>query len=77
MEVEFRKSFEKDLQKIKDIKLLNKIKLVIEDIEKAENLKQINNVKFLKGESNYYRIRVGDYRIGIYAFKNKVRFVGF
>ena len=77
MKVEFRKSFEKDLNKIKDTKLLKKIKSVIEEIEKADNLQQISQIKSLKGENNYYRIRIGNYRIGIYADQNIIRFVRF
>jgi mRNA interferase RelE/StbE len=77
MKVEFRKSFEKDLKIIKETKLLKKIKSIIEEIEKADNLQQINQIKSLKGEINYYRIRVGDYRIGIYANQDIVRFVRF
>lgn len=75
MKVEFRKSFQRDLKKIKDSALLKKIKLAIEEIEQAENIQQINNLKFLKTEPNYYRIRVGDYRIGIYIDDNLVRLV--
>jgi len=78
MEVEFRKSFEKDLNKIKNTGLLKKIKSVILEVEKADNLQQINQIKSLKGENNYYyRIRIGSYRIGIYADQNIVRFVRF
>ena len=75
MKVEFRKSFQKDLKKIKDSALLKKIKSTIEEIEQAETIQQINNLKFLKTESNYYRIRVNDYRIGIYIDKDLVRFI--
>jgi mRNA interferase RelE/StbE len=77
MKIEFRKSFEKDLKNIKDRNLLNRIQLVIEEIEKADNLQQINQLKSLKGEKNYYRIRIGNYRMGIYADQNIVRFVRF
>lgn len=38
MIVEFRKSFEKDLSKIKDEILLQRIQTVIEEVENAENL---------------------------------------
>ncbi|MGI0479481.1 type II toxin-antitoxin system RelE family toxin [Geminocystis sp. CENA526] len=75
MKVEFRKSFQKDLKKIKDSALLKKIKSTIEEIEIAETIQQINNLKFLKTEANYYRIRVSDYRIGIYIDKDLVRFI--
>ncbi|AFZ25794.1 cytotoxic translational repressor of toxin-antitoxin stability system [Cylindrospermum stagnale PCC 7417] len=45
--------------------LLQKIKSVIEEVENAVSLGEINNVKKLKADGDYYRIRVGDYRIGI------------
>lgn len=44
-------------------------------IEEAENLGEINNVIKLKGEGDYYRIRVGDYRIGIKLDRDVVYFV--
>ncbi|MCX7595820.1 MAG: hypothetical protein N2235_19065 [Fischerella sp.] len=45
MSVEFRKSFEKDLGHIRDEALLQRIKLVIEEVENAENLKDAGNLK--------------------------------
>ena len=77
MRVEFRKSFIKDLKKIKNSKLRQKIKSVIEKVENADSIRQINNLKFLKGEDNNYRIRVGDYRIGVIIENDVVRFVRF
>ena len=65
MNIEFRKSFEKDLNNIRDEALLKKIKAVIEEVENAENLVDINNIKKLQADGNYYRIRIGDYRVGI------------
>ncbi|GAB4386841.1 MAG: hypothetical protein Kow00121_54310 [Elainellaceae cyanobacterium] len=38
MRVEFRKSFEKDLSKIRDADLLIRIKAVIEEVENTESL---------------------------------------
>ncbi|MFB2882214.1 type II toxin-antitoxin system RelE family toxin [Floridanema aerugineum] len=75
MEVEFRKSFEKDLSKLRDEALLTRIKAVILEIEAAENLENVSNIKKLKAEGDYYRIRVGDYRIGIVISQNVVVFV--
>ena len=75
MEVEFRKSFEKDLSKLRDEALLTRIKVVILEIEAAENLENVSNIKKLKAEGDYYRIRVGDYRIGIVISENVVVFV--
>ena len=75
MEVEFRKSFEKDLSKLREKALLARIKAVVLEIEDAETLEDVSNVKKLKVDGDYYRIRVGDYRIGILINEDVVVFV--
>jgi mRNA interferase RelE/StbE len=75
MKVEFRKSFEKDLRKLRDPNTLIQIQAVIESIEQAENLSILTSVKKLEAEKSYYRIRVGDYRIGIIFDEDVVIFV--
>ena len=71
MEIEFRESFEKDLQKIKDAKILSKTYATITHIEAAPKLETIANIKKLKGYKNYYRIRIGDFRVGI-LYENRI-----
>ena len=57
---------DKDLEHIKqDKKLLLKLKLVIDEIEHADNLFNIQHIKKIKGFKTYYRIRIGEYRLGI------------
>ncbi len=75
MKVEFRKSFEKDLSRIMDRDLLARIKSVIEEVENADSLLDVNNIKKLKADGDYYRIRVGDYRIGFADDGEVVSFV--
>lgn len=65
MKVIFKSSFLKDLGKIKDRALAVRVKKVIESIEQAATLQEIASLKSLKGSTGYYRIRVGDYRIGL------------
>jgi mRNA interferase RelE/StbE len=60
MKVEFKKPFLKELKKLKNKKLKNSILNCILQIEKAENVTQIKNIKKLIGFDVYYRIRVGD-----------------
>ena len=61
MKVEFRKSFEKDLSKIRDAELLQRIQSAIGEVETTDSLTDLINIKKLKAEGDYYRIRVGDY----------------
>jgi mRNA interferase RelE/StbE len=75
VKVEFRKSFEKDLGKIRDEELLARIKAVIEEVENADSLLDISNIKKLKADGDYYRIRVGDYRVGLTQDEGIVTFV--
>ena len=74
MKIKFRERFEKDLKKISDQKILLQIKSVILDIETAEKLSQIRNLKKIKGHKTAYRIKLGDYRIGIYVDAQIIEF---
>ena len=51
-----------------------KIEKVIIDVEKAGSLSQIKNLKKLKGQTKYFRIRSGDYRIGLYIENQVIEF---
>jgi mRNA interferase RelE/StbE len=75
VKVEFRKSFEKDLSKMRDKDLLLRIKVVIEEIENADSLLNVSNIKKLKADGDYYRIRVGDYRLGLTQDAEIITFV--
>jgi mRNA interferase RelE/StbE len=65
MELEFRDSFLKDVKRIKEAAVKKKITAVISVSRKATSLLDLKNVKKLEGSTDYYRIRVGNYRIGI------------
>ena len=75
MNVEFRDSFAKDLKGIKDKALFKRIREIIETVEKADSLARLSNVKKLKGQENYFRLRVGDYRLGIVQKDASIIFV--
>ena len=75
MRVEFRKTFEKDLRKLNDKSLLAKLKAAIETIEQADSLDAIPNLKKLKGDDGYFRIRIGDYRVGLFLAEETLIFV--
>jgi len=77
MKIEFKKSFLKELKKLKNKSLKNDIANLIAKVENAENIKQIKNLKKLTGYDNYYRVRIGDYRIGIKVENKIIYFVVF
>ena len=75
MKVEFKASFAKDLQTIKEKPVRKRIQEVIENVEQAQTMQDLIHLKKLKGWENYYRIRTGDYRIGIIAEGGVITFV--
>jgi mRNA interferase RelE/StbE len=74
MTVEFLQSFSRDTDKI--LRKSDKLKLLklITQIENANGLSGIAQIKKLAGYRTAYRIRLGDYRIGFFFENNKVIF---
>jgi len=75
VKVEFRRTFEKDLKKINDRSLLVKIKSTVNSVEDTASLDDVANLKKLKGNEGYFRIRIGDYRLGLFLEGETILFV--
>lgn len=75
MIVKIDKSFVKDVEKINSSSINEKLSRIILGIQKASKVSEISNLKKLHGTKNYYRIRMGDYRISIIIFKEEVQMV--
>lgn len=76
MKIGFKASFQKDLKSLhNDAKLFERIKETILLIETSSDIDAIANVKKLKSDGFYYRIRIGDYCIGVLIEDNTVVFV--
>jgi len=75
MIVRFRKSFERDLKKIKNRSMLNQVRGIIEQVEMAEEYQEVTGLKKMIGHGEYCRIRCGDYRIGIIFNGAQMEFV--
>jgi mRNA interferase RelE/StbE len=58
-----------------DPKLRSEIAGIITNSEAAKNLRTIPNIKKLHGRGKYYRIKVGDYRIGLKLVDDVLYFV--
>jgi mRNA interferase RelE/StbE len=71
---EFKKSFAKDLKKnAQATELRSRIRKIIQEVSDAENVFDIKNLKKLRAVDDYYRIRLGDYRIGLKIEHGTVR----
>jgi len=76
MKIVFDESFSKSLSKIKDISLNSKIENIISDLKSINDLKDYPKVKKLSGFKTYFRIRIGDYRIGFKKIEpDKIKFI--
>ncbi len=75
MKTAFRESFDGDLAAITDASLLRRLRKMIEQVEAAQTFQQIPNLKRLEASGKYYRIRIGDYRVGFVFERGTVTFV--
>ncbi|MFI5201120.1 MAG: type II toxin-antitoxin system RelE/ParE family toxin [Candidatus Kapaibacterium sp.] len=66
MQVIFLGKFSRDLDDITDADLKASVREVIRTLELAPTLSHVSGVKKMKGFKNAFRIRVGNYRIGLY-----------
>jgi mRNA interferase RelE/StbE len=66
MKVLYTKKFNKDIDQIaNDIKLKKNLLELITRIKQAETLTDLGNVRKIQGYDKYYRMRVGDFWLGI------------
>jgi len=67
MQVEFLSKFNRDLDRIHHQSVRKSIIKVIDEIRVARTLNEVSNIKKLKGFRSAFRIRLGEYRIGIFV----------
>ena len=77
MKTSFRPNFKRDVRKMKVKALRMQLAAIIREIEAADTLADVSHVKKLAGHANAYRVRVGQYRLGLYCENNEVELVRF
>ncbi len=70
----YNKTFLKELSKVPPKQRRRIEKFVFDDIQTMESLNEIPDLKKLSGFENYFRIRFGDYRVGIRIEENQLTF---
>ena len=77
MNIGFTRAFEKQVDLIRDNKLKEEIADVVRTAMTVKSLNEIPNIKKLKGYKSAYRIRTGNYRIGIIFQHAVIYFMAF
>lgn len=77
MRTVFLGQFLRDLDKIKENRMKDRVVEIIQHVETADVSGDIRNLKKLRGHSIAYRIKVGSYRIGVFIENDIVQFARF
>ncbi len=77
MRIEITHKFQKQLNECNDKRIRSKVANIIQDVILINSMVGFNNLKKLTGYKNSYRIRVGNYRIGIVIDHDVVIFAAF
>ena len=73
MQVEFLTSFNKDLSKLSSALVRKSLKNLILKLETSKSLSEIPQLKKLKGHPEAWRIRLGNYRVGLFYSNNIIQ----
>jgi mRNA interferase RelE/StbE len=71
MKIRYTKRFSKDLDVIiHDADLKERVLDVIEKLQQMDSLGDMSTIRKIQGYKEYYRIRIGDYRLGVKMTKD-------
>ncbi len=65
MEIRFDSRFSRDLRRTRSPQDIRRLRRKIEELEAAPDISGVSNVRKMEGWENHYRIRIGDYRLGV------------
>lgn len=77
MKIEITRKFQKQVNKSANQKTKDKLRNILQQVQQASDLSDIQNLKKLKGHERTWRIKMGEYRIGIHIENNIVIFAAF
>jgi mRNA interferase RelE/StbE len=78
MQLLYAKRFSKDIDAIQnDSEVKKNLLETIERLKHAESLTELNGVRKMEGYSQYYRIKIGEYRLGIKLNNNVLELIRF
>ena len=63
MGLRYKSSFDRDLKKIRNHDLLRRVEYKIAELKAAGSLSEVSGIEKIRSRENYYRVRIGDYRL--------------
>ncbi len=75
MTVTFDRSFSKWLDRLADKNIKTQVAKFIDRVKEANSIDQLPAIKKLKGGGDFYRKRIGDYRLGFESDGMNVHFI--
>jgi mRNA-degrading endonuclease RelE of RelBE toxin-antitoxin system len=75
MKANYLPSFIRDLKALKKSPMYSTIKdLVFQHIPNCSTIEEISNLQKLRGDDQAYRVRVGEYRVGVFINGDTITF---
>ena len=65
MEIRYHNQFHRDLRRIGNPSLAAQLEQVIEELKAASTIRDVRGVSRMTTRGEHYRIRIGEYRLGI------------
>ena len=76
MQTRYERIFLKDIRRLRDKAVVKKLKEILIEFEHTKTIK-MHNLKKFKGFDVYYRLRIGDYRLGLRCENDEVVMIRF
>lgn len=78
MEIFYGKTFSKDLDDLRNQPKVRKNLLdLIKKIKDMKSLRELKDIKKIEGYEDYFRIKIGDYRLGFKLKQDKIELIRF
>jgi mRNA-degrading endonuclease RelE of RelBE toxin-antitoxin system len=77
MKVIVRKRFISDVAVIRSPEITEEVKFTLQYIGKCKGVEEIHEFKILRGHKNFARIKLGDYRMGVWFSHQTIIFICF
>ena len=65
MDIRYHNQFNRDLRRLRNPSLALRVEQAIAELKAAPTIGDVRGVRRMTGAGEHYRIRIGDYRLGI------------